>query len=693
YMAPEQALAGMAGPHADQFGFCVALWEALYGRRPFGGNTPRDSARAVLRDAPAPGPTKAVPRGIRRALERGLRANPWERWPSLGELLGELEDQRRRPRQRAAMAASMVVVGLAAGVWIAWPTSSHCDGTSLPDPIGAWTPPRRERLGAQFESVGGTFARPTWQRVDQRIDSFVGSWQDTYRTLCARPGPLPPSDGMQACLDDHRDRFAAVLDVFEHADATTVERAVAVVGPLATVTECLDPQASRVTTTPTDDGAGPQVAQLRTALAQVAALEQSGRYDEALTRAQPLTEMAREVDAPSLLATALLRQGSVRIEAGQIDRAGPELEEAYFIALSLRDDAVTLEAATRLVHLWGTKAARFERAQSWARHAHASLSRRASPEGEAVLLRELAVVHAEKGRHPQARNYAEQALAISESLHPADDPRVAVAMDTLAGVEHRMGQFDAALEHFERAHAIRVQALGPDHPDTLLTGMRLALVRDQTGDGEQAQARFSAVLEKLEASVGPHHPAVAMVLINMGSALVRDGHLDRAVPRLERALAIRRATRFDHPHTAITMHNLGTAAAMAGHDAKAREYFEQVLGIFERTQGRGHPTVADVLVNLGRMSARSGDLEQAERQYWHAYAIYLAALGPEHISVANLLTNLARLALQRSQPELAIRHARRALVIRERELGAAHPDTVTTREILTTATRDATTDP
>src|SRR5213076_1289088 len=99
YMAPEQHTGAATDARTDQFSYCVALWEALYGERPFDGADLDALADAVLDGARREPPAGSrVPGWIRRALERGLAVAPADRWPSMHALLAALSPERRRRR-------------------------------------------------------------------------------------------------------------------------------------------------------------------------------------------------------------------------------------------------------------------------------------------------------------------------------------------------------------------------------------------------------------------------------------------------------------------------------------------------------------------------------------------------------------------------------------------------------------------
>jgi serine/threonine protein kinase len=115
YMAPEQHLGRSADARTDQFGFCVALHEALYGTRPFSGKTRAALQRAVVGGHVEPFPSdRDVPRHVSRILLKGLSASPEDRYPDMHELLRELEAMQPRRSRRLAYVAAAAAGGLLA---------------------------------------------------------------------------------------------------------------------------------------------------------------------------------------------------------------------------------------------------------------------------------------------------------------------------------------------------------------------------------------------------------------------------------------------------------------------------------------------------------------------------------------------------------------------------------------------------
>jgi formylglycine-generating enzyme required for sulfatase activity len=125
YMAPEQFRGEQVDARSDQFSFCVALYEALHGQRPFQGEHILSLSFSVTEgEIRVPTKTTNVPAWVRRPLLRGLRPNPAERHPSMDALIEAMEDDPAHKRRRRLGVAAMVSVILAI-LLVAWQTASR----------------------------------------------------------------------------------------------------------------------------------------------------------------------------------------------------------------------------------------------------------------------------------------------------------------------------------------------------------------------------------------------------------------------------------------------------------------------------------------------------------------------------------------------------------------------------------------
>jgi serine/threonine protein kinase len=122
YMSPEQLTGPDIDARADQFSFCVALYEALYGTHPLEGATSVAMLETGARAALPPEGTR-VPAAIGRAVLRGLERERQKRFPTMAALMAELTPppQRSPVRFAAAAAIGLVLIGGATAAVVARP--------------------------------------------------------------------------------------------------------------------------------------------------------------------------------------------------------------------------------------------------------------------------------------------------------------------------------------------------------------------------------------------------------------------------------------------------------------------------------------------------------------------------------------------------------------------------------------------
>jgi tetratricopeptide (TPR) repeat protein/predicted Ser/Thr protein kinase len=624
YMPPEQ-LAGLGtDARSDVYSFCVALWEAVHGLRPFAGATARELRAAIEQGAPRES-RRPVPKWLRAALLRGLAPAPAARWPAMEPLLDALAAGARRRRRRVALAAALaaaLLLAAAAAVVLAGRAreAAACDarGAALVD---AWSA-ARPSVRAALLAAGHGFAAHTAGRVDALLDRYAATWSKGQADACRRvrlAGAWSAEVGERAdaCLDERRLEFEGLVGALAEADLAAARRAVEAAAALPAVEVCLDVDAlARRPQLPPEPAARAEAAAVQRALARARSLEATGHYAESLAAVEALVARADALAWPPLQARTRLAAGGLMASLGERDTARviARFEDALFLALDAGYDATAAEAAIELVDFVGLTLLRPVEGHRWARLAHA-------------LLRRLG----------------------------AEAPPLAAALEcSTADLEKVLGRLDAAAAGFERCRDARAAAHGPDHPLVALALLDRSRLEKLRGDEPAAHDLLLRVLAGLEPVYGPDHPTIARVLGELGDTQASLGQYAEAERTLTRARAIDvRVFGPDHERVGSHELSLGQLHLLAGHPAPARDHLARAIDLFEGVPGMGRPMQIAALGDLTLAHRRLGDLDGALEAARRWLALYESSVGHAHASLAPVLVELAAVHAARHEPAAA----------------------------------------
>ncbi len=685
YMAPAQLRGEPADARSDQFSFCVALYEALVGARPFGGATEAELLAAIEVDRIDEPAAARLPRWLMRAVRRGLAADPAQRFASMPALLAELGRERGRLRRRALIA--LAIVGAAAGGAVVM--AGAADDDRCPRAGAAidrvWNPTVAARSRSRFVAVAAQFGADAHAAIARALDERAASWRALRLETCrAAPtsgvGAASLVERRTACLDRRRQDLAAVVELLLDADAALVERAPRVVSRLPPLTACRDDEAL-LAASPDQPAAGAQLGAIEAELARIEALRWAGRFAEGIERADALLREVRRTGQTRVALEVQVALGHLQLSAERPALAEPLLADAMFAAIAARQHQVVARAATQLVTA-ALDLRRLADAEGYARHATAAI---AALGGDRTLAAELAnsigTLRNEQGRHDEAIERLEAALALWRQP-PADAAAAGAVLNNLGMVywqQARVADAQRALEaasttltaalgphhpfvgdvelnlgiltqetgapaaataHYQRALAIATAVRGPSSESAFDARFHLALNRHARGEVIEARRDLAALLGDQERALGPTHAAVGRSLNSLGVMAHEAGDLAGAVPYFERTAALYQATLgAAAPQLALIHFNLGSLRGELGQHAEALAGFERALATWRGVHGAAHPHVVQALVGVATEAAALGDAVRAVAAVDEAL---LATAGTGGVAQATIKLALAK---------------------------------------------------
>lgn len=620
YMAPEQLRGEAADARSDQFSFCISLYEALYGERPFPGGNPREIAEAVARGGVREEPAGSkVPGRVRQALLRGLRADPEARFPSMPELLQELERDPAAVRRRWLAVAAVVVVTGAVFASLGYFQARRarlCDGGEEAL-LGVWDGGRRQAVRTAFLATGLPFAEGVWQGVERDIDLYTQGWLATRRRVCEATRVRGEQsedllDRKMFCLDQRLREVQALTELFARADAKVVEKAADAVSGLGDVGRCTQTAALlEKVPPPADPAVRARVRAVQAALASATALFRSGKVREALPQAEALNRQAQALPYPPVQAEALYLLGGLHLSLGDFKGSEGELYEALWAADRARDDLLKAECWRELVYNVGYRQARFDEGRRLARHAEAAIARAGGDlKAEAALARAEGAQASSEGDYPLAVQRLERARALAERIDPRQpDYRT---LGNLAGVYRDIGDFERAEPLLRRALELARRRLGPNHPHVAGFSFNLGVCLADRGAYGQSTPFLEEALAVREQVLGPDHPDVAATLMALVGNRIEQGQPALARSLAERALAIYDAREPKTPEGwAMAQHKLGQAnRALKAYDA-ALDHERRAIGLMEEVLGPESDYLVEPLDTMGGVYLDQGRPVQA----------------------------------------------------------------------------------
>lgn len=604
YMAPEQLISNKADPRSDQYSFCIALYEACYRVAPFDAKAGKERLEQMFNRGPQPPPAQhRLPPRWRRALLRGLAAEPMARFATMDALLKELSRDldRRRRRWLVGGGALALIITLTVLYVRAQRRSldSFCShATDRQSPL--WNDARKKAVHKALLGLDRHSGAALWKHIAPLLDEYARHWkrmniESCQATLIRREQSAVVYELRYACLERRHHEFSALTSLLlAPVDRLAAQRAANAIFELTPISSCADVVAlSAPTPMPDSPQLRERIRELYRNIEELRVFEHTGKYSVVSERARAVVQAAQDLGYAPAVAEAQYLLAKILYNTSAFDTAEQAYIAAAAAAVQGHDALLAAKSYTALVGLAGARR-RFTSADTWAALARAELeSGRNHPGTRVRLLLHSCQIATARRQLAHAEAACQQALQLATETGAGDTPQRATVLRGLANLKFQQDHLEEALALFAQSISRQERHYAVQHPMIAATLREQAVVYLAQGRVVEASRGALRSLVIDEQSFGASHFELAEALNLLATIRLAQGEHEQAILYARRALSGTRASLpAGHPRIAIAAGALGDVLYRAGHFTEALEQHRAALASLEPTSDEVHATAA-----------------------------------------------------------------------------------------------------
>jgi len=273
------------------------------------------------------------------------------------------------------------------------------------------------------------------------------------------------------------------------------------------------------------------------------------KKSEALIRLGKLTEaeallkktkasLGQENNANYYHALINMNYGSLYMSQSRYDLATEELQRSITM-LEQDNRSGSLEYAEALAYLGNVyrSTGKYAQAEEQLQHTLAIRQEKLTGANEliAASYNDLGLVYTQLDVDKAFDSY-EKALAMYETLHGKDHPKIAIANTNLGYLHHKEKLYGDAVTYYENALKIWEKIYTQPHPNKALVLMNLGQTYSTMSNAKAALEFYEKARIMYEASQGKKHPDVAYVHNLLGNEKLAQQKFDEAIQHYQQAM-------------------------------------------------------------------------------------------------------------------------------------------------------------